>query len=251
MASTLSFRFLARMPCSPKSGGRPRWSAVRPKGSPAGRWLPPISWQRRRTSPPGAPGSRPCCGDTPSPVSSAPWALASAANSSSTTWALRLLMRNVWPASRPVGSETAAPGPSVAIVNGHNAHKHSPFVDTAILACPSPCQGKAPLGPRAIRKGRRFSRGGSVLHDIPDRRPASIPSVRDFPTAALLLAAPFLLRWESRAACPESSAVPLRFLGKLCLTRGQAHDKIVAPMKGLIFCAQITVSAHKPWTIWT
>ena len=103
---------------------------------------------------------------------------------------------------------------------------------------PPPCQGKAPLGPRAIRKEGRFSRRGSVLYDTPECRPASIPSVRDFPTAALLLSAPFLLRWGSRAACPESPAVPLRFLGKLCLTSGQAHDKIITPMKRAYFlCA--------------
>ena len=97
---------------------------------------------------------------------------------------------------------------------------------------------EGPLGPQGHPQGAPFFPRGAVLHDTPERRPASIPSVRDFPTAALLLSAPFLLRWESRAACLESPAVPLRFLGKLCLTRGQAHDKIVAPMKRAYFlCA--------------
>ena len=53
------------------------------------------------------------------------------------------------------------PGPSVAIVNGHNAHKHSPFVDTAILACPLPLvKGRPPWAPGPSAGGAVFPAGG-------------------------------------------------------------------------------------------
>ena len=160
MASTLSFRFLARCPV-PKI----RWASTVVRRSSqriTGRAGGGLQFLGKGGVPlprPGPQGPVHVAG-YPSPVL-APLGFWPVRPTPPAPPGLGLLDEKRLACQQARGVGNGHPGPSVAIVNGHNAHKHSPFVDTAILACPLPLvKGRPPWAPGPSAGGAVFPAGG-------------------------------------------------------------------------------------------